>query len=163
MYLLIKNNYNKEIVASFDNLQVLYLTTFDLKIKTIIIEIYLIYIENRKSLARFYKTFYRTLPMFIGLKNILVDLINNNFKINNSIYNSLEEILININKKWSNDLKQRKKRLPPEEQKNIVEISPLNLFKEIINNKKNYKKSELFRDKNQKDYIYFTRGYVTKN
>ena len=163
LYLLIKNNYNKEIFASFDNLQIIYLTTFDLKIKTIITEIHLIFIENKRSLVHLYKSFYKAFPIFILLKNILVDLINNNFKMNNCIFNTLEEIIMNIHKKWSNILKQKKKRLPPEEQKNITEISPFNLFKEIINNKKNYKKSEHFRDKNKKDYIYFTEGYMKKH
>ena len=45
----------------------------------------------------------------------------------------------------------------------MIEVLPFNLLKEIINNKKNYKNIENFKDKNQKDYIYFTRGYVTKH
>lgn len=162
LYLLISNNYSKEIFSSFDNLQCIYLTTFDLRVKTIIIEINLLFIENKRSLVHLFKKYYKTFSVFIGLKNILIDLINNNFKINNSIINVLEEILNNIHKKWNNILKQKKRRLLPEEQKSITEISPFNLFKEIINNKKNYKNNESFRDKNKKDYIYFTQGYINK-
>ena len=111
IYLLINNNYNKDIFASFDNLQIIYLTTFDIKIKTIIIEINLLFIDNKRCLMNIYKLFYRTFPIFINLKNILIDLINNNYKINNGITNFLEEILINIHKKWSNTLKQKKKKI----------------------------------------------------
>ena len=163
IYLLINNNYNKDIFASFDNLQIIYLTTFDIKIKTIIIEINLLFIDNKRSLMNIFKLFYRTFPMFINLKNILIDLINNNLKINNGIINYLEEILINIHKKWSNTLKQKKRKLPIEEQKNISEVLPFNLFKEIINNKRNYKKPEHFKDKIQKEYTYFTQGYINKH
>ena len=162
LYLLISNNFSKEIFSSFDNLQNIYLTTFDLRVKTIIIEINLLFIENKRSLVHLFKKYYKTFSVFIGLKNILIDLINNNFKINNSIINVLEEILNNIHKKWNYILKQRKRRLSPEEQKSINEISPFNLFKEIINNKKNYRNNESFRDKNKKDYIYFTQGYINK-
>ena len=162
LFQLIKNNFNKDIFSSFDNLQKIYLNTFDLNIKTIIIEINLLFIDNKRCLVHLYKTFYKTFPIFINLKNILIDFINNNFKINNCIYNLLEEILINIHKKWNNILMQKKRKLPPEEQKQFPEILPFNLFKEIISNKKNYKKSDIFKEKNKKDYIYFTQGYMNK-
>ena len=162
LYLLISNNYSKEIFSSFDNLQSIYLTTFDLRVKTIIIEINLLFIESKRCLLHYFTKFYKTFSIFIGIKNILIDLINNNFKINNSIVNVLEELLNNIHKKWNNTVKQKKRRLSPEEQKSISEISPFNLFKEIIHNKKNYKNNESFRDKNKKDYIYFTQGYINK-
>ena len=162
LLLIIKNNYNKEIFVSFDNLQRIYLSTFDIKIKTLIIEINLLFIDNKKSLIHVYKTFYRTFPMFINFKNILIDLINNNFKINNGIYNILEEILNNIHKKWSFILKQKKYKMPIQDQKQMNEIMPFNLFKEIIHNKKNYKKKEHFKDKYSKEYSYFTEGYIIK-
>ena len=161
-YLLIYNNYNKEIFASFDNLQTIYFTTFNIKIKTKIIEINLLFIENKRCFVHIFKKFYKTFSIFINLKNILMDLINNNFKINNCIVNALEEILNNIYKKWNNNLKQKKRRLSQEEQKSITDISPFNLFKEIINNKKNYKNNQNFKDKNQKDYIYFSQGFINK-
>ena len=161
-YLLIYNNYNKEIFASFDNLQTIYFTTFNIKIKTKIIEINLLFIENKRCFVHIFKKFYKTFSIFINLKNILMDLINNNFKINNCIVNALEEILNNIYKKWNNNLKQKKRRLSQEEQKSLTDISPFNLFKEIINNKKNYKNNQNFKDKNQKDYIYFSQGFINK-
>ena len=163
LYILIKNSYNKDIFASFDHMQIIYLTSFDIEIKTLIIEINLLFIDIKKCFVHLFQLFYHTFKVFINLKDILIDLINNNFTINNSIINLLEENLNNIVKNWSNTLRQKKRRLPPEEQKNVIEVLPFNLLKEIINNKKNYKNIENFKDKNQKDYIYFTRGYVTKH
>ena len=163
LYILIKNSYNRDIFASFDNMQIIYLTTFDIKIKNIIIEIHLLFIDIKKCFVHLFQLFYHTFTVFINLKNTFIDLINNNFTINSNIINILEENLNIIVKNWSNTLKQKKRRLPPEEQKNVVEVSPFNLFREIIHNKKNYKNIENFRDKNQKDYIYFTQGYITKH
>ena len=163
LLILIKNNYNKDIFASFDNLQKLYLSTLDIKIKTLIIEINLLFIDNKRCWVHIFKRFYKTFPMFINFKNILIDLINNNFKINNSIYNILEEILINIHKRWNIILKQKKHKLSTQEQKQMNEILPFNLFKEIIHNKKNYKKKEQFKDKYSKEYLYFTEGYINRD
>ena len=163
IYLLIKNCYNKEIFSSFDYMEKIYLTSFDIKIKTIIIEINILFIDIKRCLVQVNKTFYKTFNFLCDLKPILMDLINNNFNLNQNIINILEEMLNNIYNKWSNNLIKRKQRLSQEEQKIIYDISPFNLFKEIVNNKKNYKNSDNFRGKLKKEYTYFTQGFITKS
>ena len=135
--LLIQNCYNKEIFSSFDHLEKIYLSNYDIKIKTLIIEINIIFIDNKRCLVHVNKIFYKTLSLLCNLKPILMDLINNNFILNQSIINILEELLTNIYNKWSNNLKKRKQRLNQEDQKLFYDITPFNLFKEIIHNKKN--------------------------
>jgi hypothetical protein len=163
VFLLIQNCYNKEIFSSFDNLQKIYLSNFDIKIKILIIEINIIFIDNKRSLVHVDKIFYKTFSLLCDLKPILMDLINNNFKLNQSIINVLEELITNVYNKWSNNLKKRKQRLNQEEQKIFNDIHPFNLFKEIIQNKKNYKNVDNFRGKLKKEYAYFTTGYENKN
>ena len=160
--LLIQNCYNKEIFSSFDHLEKIYLSNYDIKIKTLIIEINIIFIDNKRCLVHVNKIFYKTLSLLCNLKPILMDLINNNFILNQSIINILEELLTNIYNKWSNNLKKRKQRLNQEDQKLFYDITPFNLFKEIIHNKKNYKNVDNFKGKLKKDYTYFTQGYNTK-
>ena len=162
IHLLIQNCFSKEIFSSFDHLEKIYLTNFDIKVKTLIIEINLIFIDNKRNLVHVNKIFYKTFSVLCNLKPILMDLINNNFKLNSNLINILEELITNIYNKWSNNFKKRKQRLNQEEQKTISEISPFNLFKEIINNKKNYKNSDNFRSKYKKEYTYFTQGYLNK-
>ena len=158
--LLMKNCYNKEIFASFDNLQKIYLTCFDIEIKTLIIEINLILVENKHSLVIVNKLFYRTFHMLINLRMILIDLINNNFVLNQGQLNFLEQLIKKIYKKWSIKLKKRKLRLTQEENELFINISPFDLFKEIIDNKKDYKNINNFKQK--EEYEYFTEGYITK-
>ena len=162
IHLLIQNCYSKEIFSSFDHLEKIYLTNFDIKVKTLIIEINIMFIDNKRNLVHVNKIFYKTFSILCNLKPILMDLINNNFKLNQNLINILEELITNIYNKWSNNLKKRKQRLDQEEQKTIYEISPYNLFNEIINNKKNYKNSDNFRGKFKKEYTYFTQGYLSK-
>ena len=163
IFLLIKNCYNKEIFSSFDHMQKIYLTNFDIKIKILIIEINIIFIDNKRCLVHVDKIFYNTFSLLCNLKPILMDLINNNFVLNQNMINILEELISNIYNKWLNNLKKRKQRLTPEEQKLFYDISPFNLFKEIIHNKKNYKNADNFHGKLKKDYTYFTQGYITKS
>ena len=162
IHLLIQNCYSKEIFSSFDHLEKIYLTNFYIKVKTLIIEINIMFIDNKRNLVHVNKIFYKTFSILCNLKPILMDLINNNFKLNQNLINILEELITNIYNKWSNNLKKRKQRLEQEEQKTIYEISPYNLFNEIINNKKNYKNSDNFRGKFKKEYTYFTQGYLSK-
>jgi len=134
--LLIKNCYNKEIFASFDNLQKIFLTNFDIEIKILIIEINFILIENKHSLVIINKLFYRTFYTLINLRMILMDLLENNFRVNQGIINFLEPIMNRIYQKWYNKLMKRRKRLTKEENNLFELISPFELFQEIINNKK---------------------------
>ena len=101
LYLLIQNCYSKEIFASFDNLQKIYLNNLDLKVKILIIEINIAFIENKKCLIHINKLFYRTFNKLRNLKTLLMDLIANNFKLNQSVINIFEELLNNIYRKWS--------------------------------------------------------------
>ena len=162
--LLIKNCYNKEIFSSFDNLQKIYLNCLDIEIKILIIEINFLLSDNKYNLIKLYKLFYRTFNIFIDIKIILLDLIRNNFTIDQSIINILEQIMEKIYRKWSIYLTRRKKRLNEEENKIVKDILPYNIFKEIIFNKKNYKKISDFKKENNiyEEYIYFTQGYITK-
>ena len=163
IHLLIQNCYNKEIFASFDHMEKIYLTSFDIKIKTLIIEINFLFVDIKRCLIHVNKTFFKTFNFLGNLKPILMDLINSNFKLNQNMINILEEMVNNIYIKWSNNLSKRKQRLSQEEQKSVNDISPFNLFKEIINNKKNYKNSDNFKGKFKKEYMYFTQGYITKS
>ena len=132
--LLMKNCYNKEIFASFDNMQKIYLTCFDIEIKTLIIEINLILVENKHSLVIVNKLFYRTFHMLINLRMILIDLINNNFVLNQGQLNFLEQLIKKIYKKWSIKLKKRKLRLTQEENELfIIKISIISNKKKNIN------------------------------
>ena len=160
--LLIKNCYNKEIFASFDNLQKIFLTNFDIEIKILIIEINFILIENKHSLVIINKLFYRTFYTLINLRMILMDLLENNFRVNQGIINFLEPIMNRIYQKWYNKLMKRRKRLTKEENNLFELISPFELFQEIINNKKDYKDINNFREKSKEEYEYFTQGYINK-
>ena len=162
LLLLIKNCYNKEIFASFDNLQKIYLTNFDIEIKILIIEINFILIENKHSLVLVNKFFYRTFYALIDLRMILMDLLENNFRINKGIINVLEQLMNRIYQKWYNKLTKRRKRLTEEENNLFKLISPFEIFQEIINNKKNYKEVNNFREKLREEYDYFTQGYNNK-
>ena len=161
--LLIQNCYNKEIFSSFDNMEKIYLNSFDIRIKVLIIEINIYFIDIKRCLVQVNKIFYKTLNSLCGLKPVLMDLINNNFKLNQNIINILEEMINNIYNKWTNNLKKRKQRLNQEEQKMVNDISPLNIFKEIVYNKKSYKNMDNFKGKFKKEYLYFTQGYINKN
>ena len=161
--LLIQNCYNKEIFSSFDNMEKIYLNSFDIRIKVLIIEINIYFIDIKRCLVQVNKIFYKTLNSLCGLKPVLMDLINNNFKLNQNIINILEEMISNIYNKWTNNLKKRKQRLNQEEQKMVNDISPLNIFKEIVYNKKSYKNMDNFKGKFKKEYLYFTQGYINKN
>ena len=162
IHLLIQNCYNKEIFASFDHMEKIYLTSFDIKIKTLIIEINFLFVDIKRCLIHVNKTFFKTFNFLGNLKPILMDLINSNFKLNQNIINILEEMVNNIYIKWSNNLSKRKQRLSQEEQKSVNDISPFNLFKEIINNKKNYKNSDNFKGKFGETYLLQTYGAVQK-
>ena len=161
--LLLKNCYNKEIFASFDNLQKIYLTCFNIDIKILIIEINLLLVENKHALIIVNKLFYRTLNIMINLEIVLMDLIHNNFVINQGIINILEQLLNNIYRKWNILLKRGRQKLNAEENKTINDMPPFNIFHEIIYNKKDYKNPENFKGKLYNDYIYFTKGYETKD
>ena len=162
IFLLVKNCHNKEIFASFDNLQKIYLICFNIEIKVLIIEINLLLVENKHSLIIVNKLFYRTLYMMINLEIVLMDLIHNKFVLNQGIINILEQILNNIYRRWFINLKRGRQRLNEEENNTIKEILPFNIFHEIINNKKDYKNQEDFKGKLYNEYIYFTKGYETK-
>ena len=162
IFLLIKNCQNKEIFASFDNLQKIYLICFNIEIKVLIIEINLLLVENKHSLIIVNKLFYRTLYIMINLEIVLMDLIHNKFVLNQGIINILEQILNNIYRRWFINLKRGRQRLNEEENNTIKEILPFNIFHEIINNKKDYKNQEDFKGKLYNEYIYFTKGYETK-
>jgi len=161
--LLLKNCHNKEIFASFDNLQKIFLICFNIDIKILIIEINLLLVENKHSLIIANKLFYRTLNITINLEIVLMDLIHNNFVINQGIINILEQILNNIYRKWFIFLKRGRQRLNEKENKTIKEILPFNIFHEIIINKKDYKNPENFEGKLNNEYIYFYKGYETKS
>ena len=160
--LLLKNCYNKEIYASFDNLQKIYFTCMDMETKILIIEINLLLVENKHSLVIVNKLFYRTLFILINLRMILLDLIHNNFIMNQGMINILEQMLNKIYKKWILKLQKRRKRLTNEENDLFIEIAPYDLFKEIIEGKKNYKNPDDFKGKLKEEYEYFTKGYVNK-
>ena len=115
IFLLIKNCHNKEIFASFDNLQKIYLICFNIEIKVLIIEINLLLVENKHSLIIVNKLFYRTLYMMINLEIVLMDLIHNKFVLNQGIINILEQILNNIYRRWFINLKRGRQRLNEEE------------------------------------------------
>ena len=92
--LIIKNCYNKEIFASFDNLQKIYLSNYDIEIKILIIEINIILVEYKHSLVIVNKLFYRTFYLMVNLRNVLMDLITNNFQMNKGIINILHHFQI---------------------------------------------------------------------
>ena len=93
---------------------------------------------------------------------ILMDLLENNFRINQGIINILEQLMNRIYQKWCNKLTKRRKRLTEEENSLFKLISPFEIFQEIINNKKNYKDVNNFKEKLREEYDYFTQGYNNK-
>ena len=160
--LLIKNCYNKEIFASFDNLQKIYLTCLNIEIKILIIEINLLLVESKHSLIIINKLFYRTLSFMVNFEIILMDFVHNNFTLNQGIINILEQIMNNLYRKWTNLLKRGRPKLTEEENKLINDVVPFNIFHEIIFNKKNYKNPENFKGKIFDEYSYFRIGYEAR-
>ena len=158
LFILIKNSTSKEIFASFDNLQNIFLRTFDTQVKLYIVSIYMLFPESSKSLIYYFKDFFYVCPVFIYLRNVLIHLMNNNFVFNNDINNELEETLVIIHKKWKQTLAERNIRLSNDEKK-IEEINPFPLFKEIILKHKDYKNKNEFLEL-QKEYEYFAENDI---
>lgn len=158
LYLLINYSSSKEIFASFDNLENIFLRVFDTEVKSYILSIYILFPEGSKSLIYYFKDFFYVCPIFINMRNILIHLINNNYVINNDIISEFEEILIIIHKKWKKTLAERNNRLTNDEKK-IEEINPFPIFKEIIIKHKDYKNKNEFQEL-KKDYEYFAESDI---
>ena len=55
LHLLISNSTQREIFASFDHLQNIFLRVFDNEVKSYIVDIYMLFSESNKSLIIYYK------------------------------------------------------------------------------------------------------------
>ena len=158
LYLIINNSTQKEIFSSFDHLQNIFLRSFDNEVKSYIVDIYMLFTDSNKSLIIYYKDFFSVCPVFMYMRNIFIHLINNNYVINNDIISELEEILIIIHKKWKQVLIEKNLRLKNDEKK-IEEINPFQIFKEIINNHKDYQNKNNFLELKAK-YEYFAESDI---
>ena len=158
LHLLISNSTQREIFASFDHLQNIFLRVFDNEVKSYIVDIYMLFSESNKSLIIYYKDFFNVCPVFMFMRNIFIHLIKNNYVINHDIINELEEILIIIHKKWKQVLIEKNNRLPSNEKK-IEEINPFQIFKEIIINHKDYTNKNNFIEI-KKEYEYFAESDI---
>ena len=130
IFLLLQNSISKEIFSSFDHLQNIFLKVFDTRVKVYIINIYKLF-DYKKGLIICFTDFFHARNIFVPMVNVLIHMINNNFNINSDIINELEEIITIVYKKWKQILADKNNRLPPEEKK-IEEVSPFQVFREIL-------------------------------
>ena len=152
LHMILNSSTSKEIFASFDHLQYIFLRTFDTEVKCLIINIYKLF-DFTKGLISYYTEAFHACRFFALLRNVLIHMINNNYSLNDDINGELEEILVLVHKKWKKVLFDKNNRLNCDEKK-VEEINPILIFKQIIINHKDYKNKNDFLEL-KKEYEYF--------
>ena len=147
LLLIIKHSNNLEIFSSFDVLETIFLKTFDIKLKIVIIDIYIIHCNfSDKTILKYYSKVLEAGSVFMNMRRILMEFINNNYQFNEKIIYYLEEILLKQQKKWQSVAKRKKT--------NFEEKNPFLIFNEIINNNKDYRNKDDFLQ-SKMEYEYF--------
>ena len=147
--LLLKNSTNVNIFESMDNLEIIFLKTFDIKLKIVIIEIYTIYSNSiEKPNCRYISQIANAGYAFMDMRRVLMEFINNNYQFNEKIFSYLEEILLKLQKRWEKIFIKKGKK--------IQEKNPFVIFKEIIYNNKDYQNRNDFLElKNIYEYYAY--------
>ena len=157
LYMIINSSTSKEIFASFDHLEYIFLRVFDTEVKSYIISIYMLF-DFTKGLISYYTDAFHACRFFALLRNALIHMINNNYRLNNDIIAELEEIVVIVHKRWKKVLFDKNNRLSCDEKK-FEEINPFQIFKEIIINHKDYKNKNEFLEF-KKEYEYFAESDI---
>ena len=152
--LLLKNSTCNDIFASFDTLSMIFLKTFDIKTKVLILEIFQIIQKDLILLLDYFSAIIKPKYIFINIRQILVEFMNNNFKFNENILSSLEQILLKQKNKWNNKLIQQENNNNQLIKEEKEKIDPIIIFKEIIYKNKDYRNKDQFPEV-QKEYNYF--------
>ena len=141
LLLLIKNGRNIYIFSSLDNLETIFLKSFDIQTKIVILKIYRLYINDNKSIYEYAFKIPDIRYIFMNMRKIFMNFIDNSYQLNSKIISDLEQILLKQDKKWKNKITQIKDISSTQTQK---EINPFLIFREIINNNKDYENKDDF-------------------
>ena len=137
--LLLKNATYVNIFESMNNLEKIFLKTFDINLKIVIIEIYKLYLNSiEKPNCRYISQISDAGYAFINMRRVLMEFINNNYQFNKKIFSFLEDILLNLQKRWEKFFLKKGKK--------IEEKNPYIIFNEIINNNKDYTNKNDFQE-----------------
>jgi hypothetical protein len=101
--LLLNNTNNKDIFSSFDHLSDLARDSLNTDIKTLVIEIYLIYTGFKKSLIDNYLDFSDYFGFVISLRSVLIDYLLHKYNNNQDFLNEVEKIFGNLIKDSKNE------------------------------------------------------------
>ena len=137
LLLLIRNSINLQIFSSLDVLEIIFLKTFDIKLKIVIVDIYII-LSNvcGNSFIKYHSKLLEAGYVFMNMRKVLMEFMDNNYQFNEKVKYYLEEILLKQQKKFENIMMQKGKIF---EKKN-----PLLIFKEIINKNSDYRNKDNF-------------------
>ena len=95
LLLLIKNSINLQIFSSLDVLEIIFLKTFDIKLKIVIVDIYII-LSNvcGNSFIKYHSKLLEAGYVFMNMRKVLVEFMDNNYQFNEKVKYYLEEILL---------------------------------------------------------------------
>ena len=155
LFVLLLNSRCNDIFASFEILENIFFRTNNIKVKVYIIRIFKIFMMYNKDIKGYINKIYEMRTAFINMPKILMEFINNNYQFNTKIISHLEDILLKLNKNW-------KDKANSIQQTNIEEMDPFLIFREIINNNKDYGNINDFQEI-QKVYEYFTNKEIYNN
>ena len=147
--LLLKNATCVHVFESMNNLEIIFMKTFDIKLKIVIIEIYKLYLNSiEKPNCRYISQISDAGYAFMNMRIVLMEFINNNYQFSKKIFFCLEEILLNLQKRWEKIFIKKGKK--------IEEKNPFFIFNEIINNNKDYtNKNDFLEIKNIYEYFAY--------
>src|SRR5690606_24149197 len=94
--LLLLNTNNKDIFSSFDHLSEITRDTNSLAVKTIIVDIYMLFNGVKKSLIDNYIDFADYFPFVVSLRPILIDFLLNKYNNAELMLADLEKIIVQI-------------------------------------------------------------------
>ena len=92
-----------------------------------------------KGIKGYISKIYELRTTFINIPKIVVEFINNDYQFNKKIIANLEDILLKINKNW-------KDKANSPQQAKIEELDPFIIFRQIINNNKDYTSENDFQE-----------------
>ena len=155
LVVLLINSRNIDIFVSFEVLETILLKTSNIKVKVSILRIFKIFINYNKGIKGYINKIYEIRTAFVNIPKIVMEFINNNYQFNKKIISNLEDILLKLIKKWKDIANSS-------QQAKMAEIDPFLLFREIVNNNKDYGNKNDFQEI-QKVYEYFTNTEIYNN
>ena len=155
LFVLLLNSRCNDIFASFEILETIFFKTSNIKIKAYIIRILKLFMSYNKGIKGYISKIYEMRTTFVNIPKILVEFINNDYLFNKKIIANLEDILLKLNKNW-------KDKANSSQHAKMEEFDPFLIFREIINNNKDYTNENDFQEI-KKVYEYFTNKEIYEN